>query len=100
MNNVEIANEIIRQMCGTGRLTAMTGAKNFVAHDSAVSFRIGRNSKRVNYVKITLTPSDLYTIEYGYIRGMNYTVRTESTEIYNDMLKADFERETGMYLTF
>lgn len=95
----EIASTILSQMGGMGRIKAMTGAKNFVAHEDGVSFRIGRNSNGVNYVKVTLTPADLYDVEYGAIRGHNYKVKAKSEGLYNDMLKRDFERNTGMYLT-
>lgn len=97
--SIEIANEIIRQMGGAGRLNVMTGAKNFVASENSVHFRIGRNSKGVNVVRITLNAMDTYDVEYGRIHGLKYTVKAESKGIYNDMLKDDFERETGMYLS-
>lgn len=97
--NIEIAQNIIRQMGGHARLSAMTGAKNFVAHKDGVGFRIGRNANGINYVNITLNAQDLYDVEYGYIRGATYTVKARSVGIYNDMLKGDFERETGMYLS-
>jgi hypothetical protein len=96
MSNVEVAQEILRQL-GGHRMAVMTGAKNMLAIDNGVSFRIGRNDKRVNYVKIELTPMDVYNVEYGYIRGTKYTVRAREEGIYNDMLVSSFERNTGMY---
>ncbi len=98
--NMSIANEIIRQMGGTGRLNAMTGAKHFIAIENGIQFKIGRNAKSVNTVRIVLNGMDLYDVEYGRTHGMNYKIKASSEGIYNDMLKADFERETGMYLSF
>lgn len=104
--NVQIANEIIRQMGGTGRIAAMTGAKNFVAIENGVQFKIGKNSKSINTVKITLNAMDLYDVEYSRVakkRGSyEYvnTVKASEDGIYNDMLKESFERNTGMYLSF
>ena len=100
--NVEIANEIIRQM-GGNKLVAMTGAKNFVAIDNGVTFKIGKNSKSVNFVKITLNAMDTYDVEYSRVakkRGSyEYvnTVKASEDGIYNDQLNESFERNTGMY---
>jgi hypothetical protein len=93
----ENAATIIEQL-GGNKFRVMTGAKNFVfsTTDSNVSMRIGRNDKKVNYVKVTLTPMDTYNVEYGYIRGLNYTVRKTEDGIYCDMLRESFERNTGM----
>lgn len=88
--------QIISKQIG-GSALFMIGAKNLVNHGDALSFRIGRNSKSVNYVKITLTPADLYDVEYGYIRGTTYKVRSEEQGIYVDMLHDSIERNTGMY---
>ena len=104
--NVQIANTILDQMGGTGRIAAMTGAKNFTAIDNGVRFTIGRNSKSINTVTITLNAMDLYDVEYSRIakkRGTyEYvnTVKATDEGIYNDMLKASFEKATGMYLSF
>jgi hypothetical protein len=93
----ENADTIIAQL-GGNKFRAMTGAKSFMfnAAEKSLSMRIGRNSKSVNYVKITLTAMDLYNVEYGRIHGMKYTVKSTDTELYNDMLCASFERNTGM----
>jgi len=101
----QIAATIIQQLGGFGRLSAMTGAKNFSASEddkgqAFVTFKIGRNSNSVNYVKITLNSLDLYDTEYSRITIKSYKVKSESKGIYNDMLQADFETATGMYLTF
>lgn len=98
MTDLTIANEIKRQL--GNKASMMMGAKNFVGDTNSLQFRIGRNSKSVNFIKITLTPADLYDIEFGRIHGMNYTVKASSEGIYSDMMHSIIENETGMYLSF
>lgn len=102
MNDKEIAGTIINQL-GGNRLVAMTGAKNFVAIENGVQFKIGRNSKSINTVIVRLNSMDTYDIEYGRVakkKGVpTYTAKTTELNIYNDMLKESFESNTGMYLT-
>jgi hypothetical protein len=94
--SMRVANTIKDQL---GRQAlAMMGAKNLVGGKDYLSFRIGRNSKGVNYVKITLTPMDLYDIEFGAIRGTNYKVKYEAKGVYADMMHKIIEDNTGMYL--
>ena len=95
--NMQVAN-IIKKQLGNKALTMM-GAKNLVAGDNYLSFRIGRNSKGINYIKIILNPKDLYDLEFGSIRGMNYKVKYEAKDVYVDMLHDVIENNTGMYLS-
>jgi hypothetical protein len=90
-----IAQTIAQQIGGSALF--MIGAKNLIAHDDGLAFRVGRNSKSVNYVKITLTSADLYDIEFGYIRGTSYKVRSSEEGLYFDMLRSSIERNTGLY---
>ena len=92
MNNVA---ETIRQQIGQKALY-MLGAKNLINHGDALSFRI-RGSRKVNYIKITLTADDLYDIEFGKIHGLNYTVKHTTKGAYNDMLLNSIEIHTGLY---
>ena len=59
----------IREQLGHKALY-MLGAKNLGATDRSLSFKIGRNSKKVNYIKITLEPSDTYRVEFLNIRDV------------------------------
>ena len=97
----QIAGTILQQL-GGNRFIAMTGAKQFACGENDkghvyIVFKIGRNSNRVNYVKITLNGSDLYDTEYSWVTIRDIKVKSESSNIYNDMLRDDFERATGMY---
>ena len=92
-----IASEILNQLGGMGKLKMMTGAYNFVAYPSGVSFKLKNPS--ANYVKITLNGLDLYDLEVGRIRGDKYTIVHKDENLYNDMLKPAIEKATGMYLS-
>ena len=95
--NKEIAQTILQQLGGAGRLRMMTGAYNFIAIEYGVSFRI--KNPRANFIKITLTPMDLYDLEIGRVRGTTYKVIAKHEGVYNDMLKPLIEKATGMYLS-
>jgi len=90
----EIAS-IIRDQIGHPALF-MIGAKNLLAGENYLSFRISRNCKKVNYVKIVLNGLDLYDIEYGKVHGFNYTVKSTDENIYFDGLRSSIKRNTGM----
>ncbi len=96
--NKEIAQTILNQIGGINRLVAFTGAYNFVAINNGVSFRI--KNPKANYIKITLNGKDLYDLEVGRIRGTDYKVIGEQSDLYYDMLKSEIEKFTGMYLSF
>lgn len=109
MNIREVATTILSQM-GRGRqnaLAVMTGAKNFMAMNptdgnlGGVSFKLPNNAKNgINYVAVTLMPSDTYTVSFGRVWGRNYTIKSVHTDIYCDVLADLFERETGLYVSF
>ena len=92
------AGEILRQL-GGNRFIAMTGAKHFVADDKKrlIIFKIGRNSKGVNYVRITLNPMDTYDMEFIMMRAGKITVKSKATRVYNDQLQEIFTEHTGLY---
>lgn len=106
-NSIAVANEI-RTQIGRGRpnaLQVMTGAKNFVAHNDergALSFRIPTNTARdgINYVKVTLTFMDTYTVEFGRVYGHKYTAKSIHSDIYCDGITELFEQETGLFVSF
>jgi len=74
----------------------MLGAKNLMAHQSSLSFRI-RGSSKVNYVKVTLNGNDLYDMEFGKVWGHNYTIKAEAKDVYADQLHDLIETNTGLY---
>lgn len=88
---------------GTARLSIMIGAKNFTysEKDGYASFKFMKGaSNKANYIKITLTPADVYDVEFGRIWGMDYKVISTHEGMYFDQLRELFETETGLYLSF
>jgi len=95
-----IAAEILNQL-GGGRFVAMTGAKMF-AHDAgSLRFRLPSRfaANGINFVKVTLTAGDDYTVEYGKVWGLNYKTITTQTGVYGDTLRAAFTQATGLDCT-
>lgn len=97
----QVAETILRQMGGTRRLMMMTGAKNFVSFKGESESPYGSGLGGVSFqfpkgkvVRITLDPSDTYTVEFGTTRGYNKKFKG----IYAGQLQDLFERETGLYL--
>ena len=94
-----IATTIYRQI-GGGKFVVMTGAKNLTAHENALSMRLPKGIKnKANYLKITLDPSDTYTMEFGRIWGTKYTVIETVEGVHCDMLVDIFESKTGFFTT-
>ena len=87
--------EVIQQL-GGGRFIAMTGAKDFFIGPKGVVFKIGRNSKNVNYVRINLNSMDTYDVEFLQVRKFKEKVKSEAKGIYADMLRDAFEQHTGL----
>lgn len=92
-----VANSILSQLGGSGRLNAMTGAYAFGDTGNGLSFKI--KNQKANYVKITLNSRDLYDVEVGRTRGYTYKVVNEATDLFADQLKPFIEQSTGMYLS-
>lgn len=93
---------ILSQLGGARRLTAMIGAKDFLSDDDGKSlvFKF-KGSRHANYVKITLTPADLYAVDFKRIkRGGIEAVDVGSFDgISADQLRELFEMTTGLYLS-
>ena len=94
-NNV--AQTILAQL-GGGKFLAMTGAKNLIAHESALSFKLPAGTSRdgSNYIKITLTAMDDYQIETLGVRGLKVTPKSFREGVYADNLQAVFTSVTGL----
>lgn len=103
--NERIAKTILDQMGGVNRISAMTGARDFVAIERGVQFSFPKAIAGINKVIIRLTPADLYDIEFGVVRksrqtgAMEYTRRALHDGIYADGLKRIFEKATGLFLS-
>ena len=90
-----VAKTILQQL-GGNKFIAMTGAKNFGSSRNSLQFKIGRNSKSISHVIITLKSSDLYEMEFIRIRGVKRTVVKKVKGVYADQLQTMFTKYTGM----
>ena len=75
----------------------MIGAKNLVASENGLTFKVGRNTKGVSHIRVTLTPEDLYKMEFISVRGTSVKTKAEVEGIYFDMLNKMIEANTGLY---
>ena len=92
------ANTLLQQL-GGGKFIAMTGAKNLMVDqkEKSLHMRIGKNSKGINHVKITLMPDDTYKMDFGRIRKLDYKVVRSVTGLYAEALRDVFTEVTGLY---
>jgi len=94
MTDLTVANTIRTQL-GGHRFSVMTGATNFVGSDNSLTFRLPRSiSPKIRYVRIDLTPADLYDIKYINAKGF---VVSEDRGIYAEDLQRVFTATTGVY---
>ena len=87
---------IILKQIGGNRFIAMTGAKGFAFSDKYMSFKIGRNSKGINFVRIGHNAKDLYDMEFGFVSTKGIKVKKKVKDVYADMLGQMFKKHTGM----
>jgi hypothetical protein len=97
--SMQIAETIIKQLGGR-EFIALTGSKQLVALASGVQFSIGTGAKDgINKCRITLDPSDTYTVEFFRFNGIEAKTISIHDDVYNDSLQDVFERATGFYVT-
>jgi hypothetical protein len=94
MNKGE-GNEIIDQLGGR-QFVRMTGAKDFFIGPKGMVFKIGRNSKSVNYIRINLNSMDTYDVEFLSVRNYKEKVKSKAKGVYADTLRDTFEQNTGL----
>lgn len=87
---------IIRDQIGR-RALFMIGAKNLLTIENGLQFKVGRNAKSVNALRITLEPSDTYKVEALRIRNNQPKVVESCDDVYVDSLHGVIESMTGMY---
>jgi hypothetical protein len=94
----EVATEIIHQLGGR-RFMAMTGAHDFLYDDRQENGNLYfkfPGSQTANFCKITLEPSDTYTVEFLKVRGANVRTIKTCEDVYGDMLQDIFTSTTGL----
>lgn len=99
MADLLVAKTILEQLGGR-KFTVMTGAKNFVGSENALSFRLpgggGFTKRGINAVRIALNGGDTYDVTFSRVRAGKVTVLTTLEDIYADQLREVFTRETGL----
>jgi hypothetical protein len=93
----QVAQTIIDQLGGAGKLTAMTGAHSFLDLNDGVQFQF-KGSRKANCMIVKLDPSDTYAVEF-WRTGKNMKCVLGIVNVYAEDLKPLFERTTGLYLS-
>jgi hypothetical protein len=98
-SNTTVATTILAQLGGR-RFVMMTGARQLVAAENFLQFRLPkRGIDGSNRWRITLTPMDTYTVETFWVRMGNVELKSTFTDIYCDQLVELFEKTSGFYTT-
>jgi hypothetical protein len=94
-----VADIILKQLGGP-RFVVMTGAKHVLSDGPALVFQLPPRMAKdgINAVKITLDPSDTYTLRFSKIArdGTKATTVREVSGVYADQLCELFESTTGL----
>jgi hypothetical protein len=96
------ADIILQQLGGSNRLKIMIGAHDFFSSNNGNTLQFKfKMCKIANFIKVTLDPSDTYTVEFIKIgrrdpKTMIPPVKTVGLfkDVYNDMLKSVIENFT------
>lgn len=100
-NSQEIATTIANQLGGIRRLSLMVGAKNFVALEAGLTFKLGKGAKDgITHLTVTLDADDTYTVRFQRVWGHRVTEKGTTDGAYCDQLVSLFESTTGFYLSF
>jgi len=92
-----IASTIASQI--GNRAFAMMGAKNLVAGDKSLTFKVGTNAKKVTHIVVELEPSDTYTVRFVRVSRGGAVVSNVSQDVYADSLHTVIQNHTGLYLS-
>jgi len=95
-----VSDTILKQLGGYGRVKAMIGVKHFLTLKNGLAFKWpSRKRSKGNYVEITLTPDDLYDMEFFTVdKWGDKKPRKKYAGIMFDQLIPTFERQTGLAL--
>lgn len=97
---MQVAQTILNQLGGIGKLRLMVGMNQAVVSENSVKFSF-KGSKKSNMCKITLLPSDTYLVQFYKFTKKNLSFDTvnEYNDIYSDQLVEIFETSTGLFLS-
>jgi len=95
----EIAQIIINQLGGFGKLKAMINARNFVTDgDYKLTFHFS-GSRLFNAITIFLNAMDTYDLRFMKLGKFDIIKELKTEGIYNDMLIDVFENTTKLRLS-
>ena len=90
--DLDIANEIVRQLGGSAKLKVVIRARNFTSIPSGVTFSFS-GSRKFTRVRITLQ-DDLYKLHFYKIRSTKLLDEKTICMVYAENLRAVFEETT------
>ena len=103
---VEVAQTIIKQLGGQGRLKAMIGVKGYAVLASTEKIRGGVaitipafGRPRINVIEIRLNGKDLYDLKFYFVRAGVPKLVDSAEDVYCDQLIPVVEKATGLYLS-
>lgn len=100
MQKLEVANTILNQLGGSARLGMLIGAKHFIGGENYVSFKHMPAASKTNHIRITLTPLDLYKVEFiQATMKSGIKVKQVHDNVFVGDLRELIEKTTGLYLS-
>lgn len=96
--------KIILQQLGGNKFVTMTGAKDLIAGEDYLGFKLPSRFAKdgVNYIKVTLNASDTYTMmfqKWNWAKGKCLFAH-EHEDVYCEDLQRIFTSETGLCTHF
>ena len=94
MTDMAVAKTIHQQI--GQKAMVMIGAKNFVAGDDTLGFKIGRNAGKWTHIRVELTGADLYKMTFFRFWGCDIKAEKEVDGLFFDGLRQAIRDNTGM----
>lgn len=94
--NETIASTILAQL-GGNQFLAMTGARNLLYGERALTMKLGRNAKKLTHLRVELDEAtDTYTVDFYRMRGVVVVEQQTVSMVHFDQLRPLFTARTGM----
>ena len=94
---MQVANTILQQL-GGNKFIAMTGSKNLVGSEDALTMQLTKNKAKAKFLRIEITSMDTYNMIFRGSMNKDYefpeVARHEG--VYDDMLQTLFTQVTGL----
>ena len=98
---LDVANTILAQLGGAGRLTAMIGAKHFVGDATSLTFKwTAPSTNKANCAVITLDrEADAYTVRFCRVARLDVAEKGTREGVQLAELRRVIEGATGLRLS-